>query len=724
MSQPRIPAAEPSWGKRADLDVLNRDIPRVDGPDKVTGRAVYTHDVRIPGMLYAALLRHPVPRALVESIDVSAAEALPGVVHVLQVKEAGDELRYSGDDSVLAVVSAETPEAARDGVRAIVVKAENLEPVVDTERAKEADAPLVNYRRRADSNVAGSRARGDEEKVKGAIDASAKSVEVSVEIPTQHHVCLETHGHVIHPKGEGERSVVYASTQMVSQHGGQLVRPLGLENGQGDKVHVLTPHMGGGFGSKFGAGVEGMLCARIARETGRPVHLMLSRADEFAMGGNRSGSKQTLKLAGDADGKFTAIHVVAERHGGQGGGAFAGAPYQYEVPEVYLDAKSVKTAADSNRAMRAPGHPQASFGMETAVDMLAYETGVDPLTIRKRNLAAKMQRRQLDRVAAEIGWDEHPNKLAPGVPENGIGVGIGFGVCRWTPGGRRARCSVTVRPDGSVVSATATQDLGTGARTYVAAIVAEELGLEVGQVTARIGDSDLPPNVASGGSVTTGSSAPAIKDAAHNAREALEALLEDVLGAEVGDYVWKAGRVHAVGDPERSLAWKEVCALLRQPLEVSGQFQQSLYEGRILGAQAAKVEVDTMTGRVKVLKMVAIQDQGLPLNRMALRSQINGGMIQALSYGLLEQRVFDKEDGFLLSDNLQLYKIAGAQEMPEMVSIIDDSEERDSVCGMAEAPIIPGQSAIANAIYNACGVRMTRMPFTPDNVLTAIHGSV
>ncbi|MEE2940760.1 MAG: molybdopterin cofactor-binding domain-containing protein, partial [Planctomycetota bacterium] len=263
MSQPGKSAAEPTWGKRADLDVLNRDIPRVDGPDKVTGRAVYTHDVRIPGMLYAALVRHPVPRARIESIDVSAAEALPGVVHVLQVKNAGDDLRYSGDDSVLAVVSAETPEAARDGVRAVVVKAENLEPVVDTERAKEADAPLVNYRRRADSNVAGSRARGDEGKVEAAISASAKSVEVSVEIPTQHHVCLETHGHVIHPKGEGERSIVYASSQMVSQHGGQLVRPLGYENGQSDKVHVLTPHMGGGFGSKFGAGVEGMLCARI-----------------------------------------------------------------------------------------------------------------------------------------------------------------------------------------------------------------------------------------------------------------------------------------------------------------------------------------------------------------------------------------------------------------------------------------------------------------------------
>lgn len=722
MSAPTGRAADASWGPRAELDVLNRDIPRIDGPDKVTGRAVYTHDVRLPGMLYAALVRYPVPRAKLARVEVSAAEALPGVVHVLQVKEAGDELRYSGDDSVIAVVSAETPEAALDGVRAVIVEAEDLEPVVDTERAKEQDAPLVNYRRNAESNVAGDQSRGDAEKTEAALAASAARIEVTVEIPVQHHVCLETHGHVIHPGAEGDRAYVYASTQNVSGHGAQLAGALGYERGQGDKVRVLTPHMGGGFGSKFGAGMEGALCARVARETGRPVHLMLSRSDEFHMGGNRSGSKQTLRLGGDPDGGFTAIHVEAERHGGQGGGSFAGAPYQYQVPEVFLDTKSIRTATDSNRAMRAPGHPQASFGMETAVDMLAYALNLDPLEVRKRNLSDPIHHRQLDRVAREIGWFDHPHRTAPGTPVNGIGVGIGFGVARWSPGGRNCQCDVTVGPDGSVVSATATQDLGTGARTYVAAIVAEELGLRIDQVTARIGDSDLPPSVASGGSVTTGSSAPAIKHAAHLAREGLEERLEEVLEAPVGGYVWKDGRVHVKGDEGRSLSWQEVCALLRRPLKVTGEFQDSLYAGSIHGAQAAKVEVDTMTGRVKVLKMVAIQDQGLPLNRMALRSQINGGMIQALSYGLLERRVFDRDLGYLLSDNLDHYKIAGCQEMPELVSIIDDEEERPTLCGMAEAPIIPGQSCIANAIYNACGARVTRMPFTADHVLEAIHG--
>ena len=155
-----------------------------------------------------------------------------------------------------------------------------------------------------------------------------------------------------------------------------------------------------------------------------------------------------------------------------------------------------------------------------------------------------------------------------------------------------------------------------------------------------------------------------------------------------------------------------------------GSFQSSLHRGSIHGAQGALVEVDTLTGRVRVLKMVCMQDQGLPLNRLALRSQINGGMVQALSYGLLEQRVQDTTMGLLLTENLNQYLIAGPKEIGEIVALIDDEEERPSVCGMAEAPIIPGQSAIANAIFNACGVRLTRMPFTPDNVLDALYGKV
>ncbi len=714
---------DPSWGKRADLDVLNRDIRRVDGPEKVTGRAIYTHDVRLPNMLYARTLRLQTARAKINAVDVEAARQLPGVVHIHIEKEPGSEVRYSGDDSIIAVVAAETMEAALDGVRAIVVDLEKLPPVVTEKAAKAANAPLVNYSRNADSNVTTASESGDRAAIDEVIRGAAALVELDIEIPTQHHVCLETHGHVVDPAEREGFVHIYASTQNVSGMPGQFRRPLERDS---DTIRVITPHMGGGFGAKFGAGLEGALAARIARETGRPVHYMLSRADEFTMAGNRSGSKQKIRLAANAEGKLIAVDLDAEKHGGQGRGALPGAPYRYEVENVSSRVVSVKTAADSNRAMRAPGHPQASFGMESAVDMIAYALKMDPVEVRRLNLSSEVHSRQLDTVAKEIGWADHPNRTAPGkAGDNGMAVGIGFGAAGWGPGGRASQCDVTVNPDGTVVSATATQDLGTGARTYVAAIVAEELGLQVSDVLAKIGDSELPPSVASGGSVTTGSSAPAIKDAAHQAREALEAKLEPVLGAAVGGYLWKDGQVSVRdGDGGQSLSWKAVCALLREPLVVRGKFKQALYRGDIHGIQAAKVEVDTLTGRVRVLKMVAVQDQGLPLNRMALRSQINGGMIQALSYGLLEQRVFDEQDGYLLSDNLDLYKIAGPQEMPEMVALIDDEDERESVCGMAEATIIPGHGAIANAIYNACGVRLTKMPFTADNVLEALYGKV
>jgi len=717
-------ASEPSWGPRAELDVLNRDIPRVDGPVKATGQAVYTHDVRLPDMLWARLLIHPVPRAVIESIDLDAARRVPGVVYVEALKEPGDEVRYHGDDAVLAVVAAETPEQAADGLRAIAVRAERRDPVVTPEQALAEGAPVVSRRRRAESNAGRVNERGDLARVDAALADAVAVVERTYEIPVQHHTCLETHGHVIQPAEPDETVTVYASTQAVSSTPRGLAPALGRD---ASKVRVITPHMGGGFGSKFGPGLEGALAARVATETGRPVHLMLTRADEFAMTGNRSGSRQSLKLGADAGGRLVALRLEADRLGGVGGGSLPGPPYIYTVAgegTVASRIRSVHTATDSSRAMRAPGHPQASFAMEGAIDELAYLLGMDLVDIRIKNLESPVHHRQLRRVADEIGWAEHPHRDRPGTVRDGRGVGIGFGVSTWGPGGRTSRCDVTVRPDGSVVSATATQDLGTGARTYVAAIVAEELGLTVDMVEARIGDSALPPSVTSGGSVTTGSLAPAVKDAAHKARETLEALLVDVLEAPVGGYLWRDGRVSVRGDAGRSLPWIAVCALLREPLLAQGEFRDFLHEGRIHGAQAAKVEVDTLTGRVKVLKMVACQDQGLPLNRLALRSQIKGGMVQALSYGLLEQRVFDEQDGFLLSDNLDLYKLAGTQEIPELVALIDDEDERPSLCGMAEAPVIPGHSAIANAIHNACGARLTRMPFTADNVLETLYGRI
>jgi xanthine dehydrogenase YagR molybdenum-binding subunit len=708
------PREESAWTPRAQMTVLNKDQRRLDGPVKVTGRAVYPHDVRLPNMVYARLVVYPYSRATIKKVDVAPALAVPGVVYAALESDGKTDVRYQGADGVLAVVAGETPEAAEDGARAVVVEAEELPPVVTPEQAAADDAPQLSA---GTPNVGSYRGRGDEEPALVAAEGADARVEATYSVPVQHHVCLETHGSVV--DYQGGHAVVYPSTQYVSGAPGAFAGLLGLEAGN---VRALCQHMGGGFGSKFGPGTEDRMACKVALALKRPVHLLLTRPQEFLMAGNRSGGKQHIVAGASKDGKLVAMSVTADKYGGMGGGSLPSLPYIYDVETSHFTARSVRTATDANRAMRAPGHPQASFAMESIVDELAYAVGVDPLEFRKQNLADPVYHRQLDRVAAELGWADHPHKSTPGPNDGSVREGIGFGVAQWGSGATGSRAEVRIAPDGSVTSSSATQDLGTGSRTYVAGIVAEEFGLPLERVTARIGDSDLPPSAASGGSVTTGSLAPAVKDAAHKAREALEAKLVATLGGDVGSFVWKDGKVTAADGG--SLTFEQACATLgTEPLVAQGEFQRHLHEPRVHGAQGARVSVDTLTGEVKVLKMVGIQDQGIPLNRAALRSQINGGMVQALSYALLEARVHDADFGLMLTSNLEDYKIAGTLEMPEIVAIIDDDDTRQKVMGMAEATCIPGHGAIANAVFNACGARVRDLPLTPDKVLAALGRS-
>jgi xanthine dehydrogenase YagR molybdenum-binding subunit len=709
--------AQSAWEPRGELTVLNTDIPRLDGPDKSTGRAKYAHDMRLPNMLYARLVLARIPRGTVDELDLSAAQALPGVVHVGAEKEVGAKLVYLGDDSVLAYVAAETPEQAKDAARAVRFALTASAPVVTRAQAIHPDAPAITDR----GNVRAGRGPRNADEATTKLAASAFRVKGTYEVAVQHHVCLETHGCVVDWNSDLGEATVYASTQMVSGSNGMYAEMLGVD---ASKVRVVCQHMGGGFGSKFGPDLQGQIACKIAKAVGRPVHLMLDRPQEFQMAGNRSGTYAEIELGCDASGKITAVAGQVDRLGGIGGGSFPGLPYIYEGESAAV-VRSVHTAMDSNRAMRAPGHPQASFVMESALDELAQLVGLDSFEIRMVNAPNDTWKRHLNVVADAIGWAAHPNKKKPAAPDaDGWCEGIGFGLATWRASGSGgAQCEIRIERDGSVIASCGVQDLGTGARTYVAAIPAEEFGLEVRRVTPRIGDSTLPPGVASGGSVTTGSVAPVIKQAAHVAREAFEARLATTTKIEPGNYVWQGGRVRTK-DGAFDVAFEDACALLgNTPVVGNAGFDESkhlLAEGRLHGAQAARVRVDTLTGRVQVVDMVAIQDQGIPLNRLALRSQINGGMIQALSFGLLEERVVDPELGLLLTDNLENYKIAGALEMPSMRSIIDDDDPRWAVTGSAEAPIIPGHSAIANAIFNACGARVRSTPFTPDKVLAAL----
>ena len=699
----------PAWPERDTLQVLHHDTPRRSAKDKVRGAALYSHDRRVPGMLYGRLVSVPVPRAEFE-VDLAPALAIDGVVAAVKLREG--ETQFLGQ--AVAAVAAETPELAEDGARAVKLTFRELPFAITPDQALAEGAPQV----RRGGNHSKVRPKGDEAATEEALAASDAVIDVTYRVPVQHHVCLETHGVLCDYRG-GDEATIYASTQMAFGIPGAAAEVLGLDE---KNVRCIVEHMGGGFGSKFSLDTPGRAACLLAKQAGRPVQLLNTRTDEFRAAGNRSGSIRRVRAGANEDGKLTALRIECEKLGGIGRGAGGPRPYHYEPGASYFEERAIHTHTDSSRAMRAPGHPQAAFATESAIDELAYRVGVDLVAFRKANLSDPVWHRQLDRVAAEIGWHDHPHRSAPGRGDGWIAEGIGFAISAWGGGGHRgAEASVSIRPDGGVAAMIGIQDLGTGVRTLVAMIAAEELGLRAEDVEPRIGDTILPPGVGSGGSVTTGSISPPVKIASYNARKAFAEHLASILDCPSERVRFQARRVFDADTPGRGLTWEEACRTLpKTGIGGHGAWDAKLQGSGVHGAQAARVRVDLMTGRVRVLKMVCCQDSGLVLNPLTWRSQVNGAMIQGLGQALFEERVLDADLGLALNAGLGDYKIPGTEEIPELVALIDEEDTREFPIGVGEPPVIPGPAAIANAVHNACGARVRSLPITPDKVLAAL----
>jgi xanthine dehydrogenase YagR molybdenum-binding subunit len=697
----------PGWGPNDKHTLLNHSWPRVDGPLKVSGAAHYTYDMRPKGMLFARILRCPHAHAKVTRFDASAAEKMPGVAAVIQGPLT--ELRYAG--APVAAVAAKTSELADDALRAIVVDYEVLPHVVHAHKAAEPDAPKVVAE---EQNLQQKAKAGDLAKVETAFGTADAIVEAEYVSARIHHACLETHGVVVDFSG-GETATVYASTQGTFTIPRDAATQLGLKESD---VTSVVQHMGGGFGSKFGIGVEGMFACKLSRQTKMPVKLMLTRHDEFVMAGNRSGAWQKLKAGVKNDGTLVALQARQYRLGGVGQGSQAGQPYIYRAGDFYREIYALHTNEDATVAMRAPGHPEASFAIESLMDELAYKIKMDPMEFRKKNLRDPVYHRQLDRGAKAIGW-ERRNPIAggnPGVLKRGMGCAVGT----WGGGGNDAcKVDVTIGRDGSVLVSVGTQDLGTGTRTFTRAVVAEEFGLQISDIREEIGNSKLGGANDSGGSTTAASLSPSVKDGAYKARLLLAERVASLFdNAKPEEITFANGNVSGKG---KTIAWKQVCAALPSAgVTGHGVWRQELQASGIHGVSFAEVEVDTETGHVKPIKLVHVQDGGLPLNRLTMESQINGGMIQAMGMALWEGRVMDAKLGLQLNPGFGDYKLPGSLEIPELVPIIDDDDKREAVIGIAEGCIIPALGAVVNAVFNACGVRVRETPLTPDKILMGL----
>jgi xanthine dehydrogenase YagR molybdenum-binding subunit len=365
------------------------------------------------------------------------------------------------------------------------------------------------------------------------------------------------------------------------------------------------------------------------------------------------------------------------------------------------------------------------------MDDLADKLGIDPLEFRLKNLAERdmvaganrtpIYEQEVALGAEAIGWKNRKPR-GQGGGKGPVKRGMGMALHQWGGGGPPGNhVSCTINPDGSVEVRSATQDLGTGIRTVLAIITAEVLGLKVTDITSNIGDSSFPQGQGSGGSTTTPAMSPPCLDAATKARDELFKRLASSVGAEPGDMSLKDGQLLVKG--EAKMSWKDACRKLNMmPVNVTGDHQQGLSANGVGGAQFADVSVDTETGVVKVNKIVAVQDSGLIIDMLTWKSQVYGGVIGGLNYGLFEERIMDPGSGVMLNPDMELYKLAGASDIPEIMVIPFDTPEmrQRGVIGVGEPPVIGTAAAIGNAVTNAIGVRVHTWPMNPMNVLNAL----
>ncbi len=684
----------PAWPDKPTQ--IGKRTLRVDGRAKVTGAAKYTSDVQPKGWLYGMILRSKWPAAKVTSIDLGKALQVPGIKAAMAVREGSRTVRYYGEE--LAAVAGLTKQACLDALRVIEVTATPLPFVVREEDARKNDSTAV-WENSPNLSKPRVNERGDPDK---AFSLAAAVVENFLSTPVQLHHALETHGNTVSWTDEGVTA--WASTQGIFSVREGLAGNLKVDQ---SKVQVISEFMGGGFGAKFGPGVEGSLAANLSKMAGAPVRIMLTRFDEALAAGNRPSSFQHVKLAASADGKLTAYQLEAygtpgigsggSTEGGGGGAEFP-APYIYTVPNTRVQHSGVAVNAGSARAFRAPGHPQASFGMESMMDDLAVKLGIDPVEFRIKNDPSPTRRREYEMGRERCDWKEKYKK--PGSSPGVIKTGIGCAGASWGGGGGGTKAEAQINPDGSVEIRCGTQDLGTGTKTVISVIAAEIFQLSPEQITARIGDTRYPPSGGSGGSTTCASVSPAILDTCSRALEELQT---------------KTGIPDARGSH-----WLEACKKLGvNPLVVSGEWRQGLSSNGVGGVQFAEVEVDTETGVVRVKKVTCIQDCGLVISPLTCESQVNGGIIMGMGYALFEERIMDRESGVVLNPNFETYKLSGIADVPEIDIVLLDMPER-GVIGVGEPVTIPTAAAIANAVANAIGVRVSHLPITPARVLAAL----
>lgn len=739
---------------------------RHDGIDKVTGRAIYGADVQMAGLLHGRILRSPIPHGVIRSLDASAALALPGVEAVVtsaDLADPGDRIAELGEGAInlkhlssnclargkvlykghaVAAVAAVSAHVAEEALKRIAVDYQPLPHVTEVRAAMRDDAPLLlddlvteslGKPTGKHSNVA-KHFRFDKGDVEKGFAQAAVVVEREFHTATVHQGYVEPHNATALWNADGTVTI-WCSTQGAFTVRAQVAELLAISV---SRVRVVPTEIGGGFGGKIRVYLE-PVAAALSRRTGRPVKVTMNRAEVFEATGPTPGSFIRVKMGADAKGKL----VAAEAYLAYEAGAFPGSPVGpgamcifacYDVPNVRIDGYDVVLNKPATSAYRAPGATNAGFASETVVDEICEKLKIDPLDFRISNGAREGTRRADGPVYPRIGMVEtaeaakrhshYSSPLSPVLGGEGPGVrgrrGRGVASGFWFNAGLKSSATASVNADGTVSLVEGSTDIG-GSRTGIAMQLAETLGIRAEDVRPIVGDTDTVGYTdVTGGSRVTFATGWAAYEAGMDVRRQMIDRAAFIWGVKPEEVAYEGGTLRCSSDETKRLTFAELASKLHatggtivgrasvDPRDVGGAFATHVVD----------VEVDPETGKVTVLRYTAVQDVGTAIHPSYVEGQIQGGVVQGIGWALNEEYVYD-ERGVMTNASYLDYRMPTSLDLPMIDTVLVEVPNPGhpyGVRGVGEVPIVPPPAALANAIYQAVGVRMTELPASPGRV--------
>ena len=753
--------------------VIGKPTPRIDGPLKTTGGAMYSSDYSFPGLLYAWPTTATISSGSVQRVDTAAAQKMPGVVAVYthetldklyRVPPAAgfglliDERRPALEDNVVrywgqyvAVAVAETMEQARAAAEAVKVSyaktphntADKLLESPNREGGSSAEPEGTKTAASGSGNeVKQVTKRGD---AASALKGAGIKHDAVYSTPTETHNPIELHASVaVYKDG---RFTLYETTQSVVNHRDVMAATLGAPP---DRVQVITRFLGSGFGGKLWPWPHSGLAAACSRSLNRPVKLVVSRSMMFESVGHRPAIDQRIQLAADTSGKFTAIQQNYANHTSmadeydEGCGEATG--LLYSCPNVLITSSMVRRNVGTPTSMRGPGAVPGLFALESAIDELAIKLKIDPVKLRQINetqvdettgkpFSSRHLQECLSVGAEKFGWAKRNAKVGSMKNSTGQTLGWGMAACSWGAMKIDAEASVELRADGTARVATGSQDIGTGTYTVVAQLVSHVTGIPVEKVEVILGDSSLPPGPISGGSWATASLTPAVLEAARKATMSVLAVAVKTEGSPFKDrkpaeLEFVSGAVRLKGQADPLLTMSQVLNLANvKSVNASGKSKGTLgdpsvkFSSHSFGAQFAEVTWEPEIARLRVSRIVTVIDAGRMINPRAARNQIEGAVVMGVGMALLEATEYDQRNGAPINNNLADYIVAVHADCPEIdVTFLDYPDYNLNPVGargVGEIGLAGLAPAITNAVYHATGVRVRKLPVRIEDLLAA-----